>query len=253
VTAIVGIRCKDGVVIGADSSATFGDGGGNRFIEQSTRKKIEIIGENIIVAGTGAVGHMQRFSAVTQKLWDGKSFSGKSEIEIGKILASAGIADFHQTHAMNNLEFAAMVAYPANDQASLCEFPGGRGLFPPEIKKVDDLWFASTGSGQSITDPFLALLRKIYWRDEAPALQGGIFTALWALQHACEVNPGGIKEPVTIAVLAREKGKLRARMLDDAELAEHQNMVAEATKHMASFRDILEGKGKPSDVPMPKA
>jgi ATP-dependent protease HslVU (ClpYQ) peptidase subunit len=29
VTAIVGIRCKDGVVIGADSSATFGDGGGN--------------------------------------------------------------------------------------------------------------------------------------------------------------------------------------------------------------------------------
>jgi 20S proteasome alpha/beta subunit len=41
VTAIVGIRCKDGVVIGADSSATFGDGGGNRFIEQSTRKKIE--------------------------------------------------------------------------------------------------------------------------------------------------------------------------------------------------------------------
>ena len=32
-------------------------------------------------------------------------------------------------------------------------------------------------------------------------------------------------------------------MLDDAELAEHQNMVAEATKHMASFRDILEGKG----------
>jgi hypothetical protein len=25
------------------------------------------------------------------------------------------------------------------------EFPGGRGIFQPEIKKVDDLWFASTG------------------------------------------------------------------------------------------------------------
>jgi hypothetical protein len=137
---------------------------------------------------------MQRFFAVVQKLWDSKSFSGKSEIEIGKILASAGIADFHQTHAMNNLEFAAMVAYPANDQPSLCELPGGRGLFQPEIKKVDDLWFASTGSGQSITDPFLAVLRKVYWRDEAPTLQGGIFTVLWALQHACEVNPGGINE-----------------------------------------------------------
>ena len=134
-TAIVGIRCGDGVVIGADSSATFGDGGGNRFIEQSTRKKIEIIGENVIVAGTGAVGHMQRFTAVIQKSWDSKSFSGKSEIEIGKMLASAGIADFHQTHAMNNLEFAAMVAYPANDQPSLCEFPGGEDCSSPRSRK----------------------------------------------------------------------------------------------------------------------
>ena len=87
-TAIVGIRCKDGVVIGADSSATFGDGVGNRFIEQSTRRKIEIIGESVIVAGTGAVGHMQRFSAVIQKLWDTKSISGKSEIEIGRRMTS---------------------------------------------------------------------------------------------------------------------------------------------------------------------
>jgi 20S proteasome alpha/beta subunit len=253
VTAIVGIRCKDGVVIGADSSATFGDGGGRGVIEQSTSRKIEIIGESVIVAGTGAVGHMQRFSAVIQKLWDQKAFQGKNEIEIGKMLSSGGINDFNQTGAMNNLQFAAMVAFPANDQPSLCELPGGPGIFQPEIKKVDDLWFASTGSGQSITDPFLALLRKVYWRDEAPALQGGIFTALWALQHACEVNPGGINEPVKITVLAREKGKLRARMLDDAELAEHQNMVAEATKHMAAFRDIMEGRGKPSDVPMPKA
>ena len=251
-TAIVGIRCKDGVVIGADSSATFGDGGGRNTIEQSTRKKIEIIGDSIIIAGTGAVGHMQRFSAVIQQCWDQKALMGKSEIEIGKMLSSAGIRDFDQTHTMNRLIFSAMVAYPANDQPSLCEFPGMQGMFQPEIKKVDDLWFSSAGSGQSITDPFLALLRKVYWRDEAPALQGGIFTALWALQHACEVNPGGINEPVTIAVLAREKGKLRARMLDDAELAEHRNMVAEATMHMATFRDILEGKGKPSDVPMPK-
>jgi hypothetical protein len=112
VTAIVGIRCKDGIVIGAGSSATFGDGGGNRFIEQSTRKKIEIVGESVIVAGTGSVGHMQRFAAVTQKMWDDKSFSGKSDIEIAKLLSSQGIANFHRTHAMNRLDFSAFVAYP---------------------------------------------------------------------------------------------------------------------------------------------
>jgi 20S proteasome alpha/beta subunit len=250
-TAIVGIRCKAGVVVGSDSSATFADGVGNRFIEQSTAKKIEIIGDTIIVAGTGAVGHMQRFSAVVQKCWNDKGFMDKSDIEIGKMLSNLGILDFNQTHAMNNLQFAAMVAYPAADQPALCELSGARGLFQPEIKRVDDLWFASTGSGQAITDPFLALLRKVFWYNGAPTVQGGIFTALWALQHACEVNPGGINEPIKIATLSRDKGKLRSRLLDETELAEHLNMVTEATKHMASFRDILEGKNKPSDVPLP--
>jgi hypothetical protein len=65
------------------------------------------------------------------------------------------------------------------------------------------------------------------------------------------VNPGGINAPVKISILARDKGKLKARMLEDAELAEHQNMVAEATEHMASFKDIVEGRGEASDVPMP--
>jgi hypothetical protein len=136
---------------------------------------------------------MQRFTAVTQKFWTDKAFAGKTEIEIGKMLSNGGIMDFNQTHAMNRLEFAAMVAYPANDQPSLCEFPGAQGLFQPEIKKVDDLWFASTGSGQSITDPFLALLRKVYWRDEArPARRNPyqstnaaiIITQSWATDQA---------------------------------------------------------------------
>jgi ATP-dependent protease HslVU (ClpYQ) peptidase subunit len=240
-TAIVGIRCRDVIVIGSDSSATFGDGIGNRFIEQSSSKKIEIIGETLVVAGTGAVGHMQRFSAVVQRCWDKKDFMNKSDLEIGKMLSSQGILDFNQTHAMNNLQFSAMIAYPAADQPALCEFSGGQSLFQPEIKHVDDLWFASAGSGQPITDPFLALLRKAFWSDGAPTVQGGIFTALWALQHACEVNPGGIKEPIKIAKIARMKGKLRASLLDETELAEHLNMVAAATTHMSGFRDILEG------------
>jgi hypothetical protein len=136
VTAIVGIRCKDGVVVGADSSATFGDGGGNRVIEQSTRKKIEIIGDSVIVAGTGSVGHMQRFTAVIEKLWDTKSFSGKSEIEIGKLLSSAGIADFHQTHAMNRLEFAAMVRIPLTISHRFVSCLADKAYSSPKLRKL---------------------------------------------------------------------------------------------------------------------
>jgi 20S proteasome alpha/beta subunit len=56
-TSIVAIRCKDGVVMGADSSATFGDGGHVRTIEQLTDRKIEIVGNTtkLIIAGTGYI------------------------------------------------------------------------------------------------------------------------------------------------------------------------------------------------------
>jgi ATP-dependent protease HslVU (ClpYQ) peptidase subunit len=250
-TAIVGIRCKDGVVIGADSSATFGDGSTLRTIEQPTEHKIEIIDNTIIVAGTGYVGHMQRFDAVVRGLWTSKALVAKSDIEVGKAISSAALKDFDSTHTTQNIQFSALVAYPSKDQAVLCELPGLRMMFQPEIKKVNDLWWTSVGSGQPITDPFLALLRQVFWSDGAPTVQGGIFTALWALKHACDVNPGGIKEPIKIAIMKREAGRLGSKMLSEDELAEHHSSVREATKHMATFRNILEGTAAPAMIPPP--
>jgi hypothetical protein len=77
--------------------------------------------------------------------------------------------------------------------------------------------------------------------------------ALWALMHVCDINPGGVAEPIHIAVLRMEGGKPVARLLDDSELQEQRNMVLQATEHLASFRDILEGKKFTSAVPVPGA
>lgn len=248
-TSLVAIRCSDGVVIGADSSATFGDGKHISTIEQPTNRKIEIIGEQFIVAGTGYVGHGQRFCAVVNRLFTEKGFKDKNDKEVGKILSQYGIADFKETH-LQRFEYSAFVAYPALDKPCLCELPGGMD-FQPEIKEpTDNLWFASAGSGQQITDPFLAHLRQVFWHDGPPKLHGGIFMALWALRHACELNPGGIKEPIHMAVLGREKGKLRARKLGEDELMEHANMVQDATRHLASFREVLEGRTPTPPLPV---
>ena len=252
-TSIVGIRCKDGVVIGADTSATFGDGQFVRTIEQKTNCKIEIIGGRIIIAGTGYVGHAQRYCAVVQKLWDDGKFANVSELEAAKLLSQAGVNDFAQTmpgNMMGNIRYTAFVGYPAKDQPCLCELAGPTA-FQPEIKKPDDLWFTSSGSGQPLTDPFLALLKETFWHDGPPTLEGGIFTTYWALKHACNLNPGGIKEPINIAVLSRQKGKLFARMLEQDELDEHANLVSDATLHMRKFRDILEGKQEAEAPPQP--
>ena len=59
-TVLIGVLCKDGIVIGADSSVTFGDGC-SQTIEQPDVEKIKIIKDKIIVAGTGSVGLGQRF------------------------------------------------------------------------------------------------------------------------------------------------------------------------------------------------
>ena len=63
-TSLVAIRCKEGVVIGSDSSATFlatanmCGPSNKRLIEKS-----KIVGNlnRLIVAGTGYIGHHQRF------------------------------------------------------------------------------------------------------------------------------------------------------------------------------------------------
>jgi hypothetical protein len=53
-TSVVGALCKDGVVVGSDSAATF-VAGGMRTIEQPTEKLV-VVRDHIIVAGTGQVG-----------------------------------------------------------------------------------------------------------------------------------------------------------------------------------------------------
>ena len=105
------------------------------------------------------------------------------------------------------------------------------------------------GSGQLIVDPFLAFLRSVFWKNKSPKLREGIFLTLWALLHACEVNPGGINEPIKIAILESKKGQLFARFLTEDELDEHRNMIESATNHMASFRDVVLGDKDAEDVP----
>ena len=243
-TILVGIKCKDGVVIGADSSATLGQAPNLRTIEQKIRK-IQVIGDRVIVAGTGQVGLGQRFNAVVQSAWQQKDkpFS-KPPLEVGKLLAQLAIKDFQFT-AVQMGQFGALVAFPTGSQSNLCEFAVGD--FQPELKTDDSLWYVSMGSGQPITDPFLGFMRRVFWKDDVPSSQDGIFAVTWALQHAIEVNPGGINEPMQIAVLGRDKrGRLLARLLEESELAEHKNNVEGAISHLRNYAQASSGEGSPA-------
>lgn len=113
-TSIIGIRCRDGVVIGADSAATSSDGSGQvRTIEIPTQRKIEIIHGKIVIATTGSIGYSQRFAEVVKTMWEKKVLVGKSAIEAGKLFSSHGIGDFLQTHKQE-IPLTAFVAYRLN-------------------------------------------------------------------------------------------------------------------------------------------
>lgn len=56
VTLIVGVRCEDGVVVGADTISTYFSPGGRPTIEQEVASKIDIFHGAVVVATAGSVG-----------------------------------------------------------------------------------------------------------------------------------------------------------------------------------------------------
>lgn len=233
-TSIVGIQCNDGVVIAADSSATFGVAPNHKTIEQITLEKICVIG-NVIVAGTGEVGLGQRACNFIQKLWDGKQFSD-DPFSVTRRIAHNVIKDFHETFVRSG-SYGALVAFPVGHKLFLCEFD--QVQFQPELK-TGDLWYCSMGSAQQITDPFLALMRDVFWVRGRPNLSDGTFAALWALQHAVDVNPGGVGGPVHVATLALDKkSQPFVKILKDSDLELHRMHIEGAKNCLRHFRESL--------------
>jgi 20S proteasome alpha/beta subunit len=214
-----------------------------RTIEQKV-KKVEVIADQVILAGTGAVGLGQRFKEIVTDYWTSNQGQAKTPITIAKELCTAALRDFAST-GMAPGGYGALLAFASGGKIHLCEFPTTD--FQPEFK-TQNMWFVSMGSGQQITDPFLGLMRRVFWGDTPPHVNEGIFAVTWALQHVIELNCGGIAAPAQLAVLDSEKRK--ARLLGDEEIQEHISNAQGAEKHLQSYRDILQGK-KGEPIPPP--
>lgn len=245
-TAIVGIFCNNGVVIGSDSSSTFVHGAAFRTIEQPSNK-VCIIDNNVIIVGTGPVGVGQRFCAIVKEAWQKKFFQNPA-LEIAKGLTAASIDDLKKTFAQPGM-YGSLVAFPAEKKHHLCEF--ALSDFQPEFK-TKDLWYCSMGVAQPITDPFLGLIREIYWHNTPPDLNDGIFAATWTLDHAIKVNPGGVNGPIKIAILESRKGQFKAREIDETELAEHRQHIEDVKDQLRKIRSQHRGDSIENIPDVPK-
>lgn len=251
-TLIIGIKCRDGVVVGADGAATFQAMGQSTIRQETT--KLDILENRVIVGVSGPIGLGQRIKAEIKSLWtDSKlGFGEQKPTEAMKTIRDT----LWQKHIGPELkiaqEAAGAIGQPLALQSALvqtvvclplkgvpCLFQFDQQGAPEEA--TDTLPFVAIGSGQFIADPFLAFLRRIFWRDCLPTVNDGIFTTLWALDHAIQTNPGGVSDPKQVMILERTQKVpqanptnqiWKARQLQETEFQEHMEAIKAHEPHI---------------------
>ena len=257
-TLIIGFKCSDGLVVGADSGATMGDYvSGLRTIMQPMTK-LNLIGDKAIVGTSGPVGlgqlyvdcisrihnefRSQDVSTVCRKIRE--EFRKDAEIALHMAaMATQVLGPQAQVGAITTT----LVALAAKNEPHLIQFDCE---CCPEVT-TNDLPFVSIGSGQLIADPFLAFLKRIFWKDRLPSVSGGIFAVNWTLEHAIDTAPGGIARPITLGELRIEGTQPKARLLSKEELQEHSEMRTRAEAHIKKFEELLRPIGGEPEPPQP--
>jgi len=263
-TLIIGIKCKDGIVMAADGAATLGSMG--QHTAQQPTKKLSILKDKIIMGVSGPVGLGQMLKGKMDSIWDAGMLRNKKPHEAMSLI-STGLREYIipelkvaeiSRNVIGNIGLssalsATLVALPASRELCLIQFDQ-QGA--PE-ETTEELPFACIGSGQSIADPFLGLLRRVFWSDHQPNIDEGLFAAVWALDHAIKVNPGGVAEPMQIITMVQSGSDTKIKELSFEEITEHKEAVRNAERAMAislaEFKKSLSGEvaSETPDIPQP--
>lgn len=243
-TVLIGVRCTDGVVIGADSAAT--SAAGNTLLLKLASDKIVIIGGRVIVAGTGQIGLGQRFADRVKSAHDAKLFQG-STIDVARALAKAGVDDFASTRA-NCGSYGALLGAPIESSGQLIEFAAAD--FQPEIKN-GKIHFVAMGSGQTLAEPFMSFVDRTFWKSKAPDVKTALFGVHWALAHTIRCAPGGVGEPICLATLQNGKNGWHAQLVSDEVLQEQAEHMAAIEDVIGNYRDKMLSSVEAEAVPKP--
>jgi hypothetical protein len=239
-TLIVGVKCSDGIVLGADTSATYGTPLGQQStIRQDTATKLGIIFNQVALGVSGPISLSQSYCAEVESYMKGHGNRVRwRSIEEAKI----ELTKMFWKHAGPTWERAGIVAKTVGAGAALGEANHGTAIAlsigdtahlvqfsaqcAPE-EATEGLPFVSLGSGQPLADPFLAFLRRIYWPTGLPSLLDGQIATVWTLDQAIRVNPGGIAGETQIVVLKRDTSGRNwiCDAISNDELGEHRRVI----------------------------
>jgi hypothetical protein len=119
--------------------------------------------------------------------------------------------------------------------------------------KISETSFLSMGSGQILADPFLAFISRVLWRASMPDVKIATLGVYWALAHAIKYAPGGIGEPIRVAVLRRQNGTWKATLVEEDELQEQAQHIDAIEERIGRYpADIIES-APTQPIPAPPA
>lgn len=252
-TVLVGVRCSDGVVIGADGIATSAMGA-FPLMHMEADPKIRIFGSRVIIATSGPLGYAQRLDDLIAAAEKGGVFNNLNAREAASNISKRFIADLQESKAPSwgaeGYRFGALCAAANKDGPYLAEF--GQTDFQVELK-VGKTFFVSMGSGQMLSDPFLAFVCRVLWGSTMPDVDHGKFGVYWVLAHTIKLAPGQLGPPICLATLRQPKGVWVAEEQDTQESAQY---IDELEKHIGGFAPratIEEATVEPVPQPESKA
>ena len=257
-TIVVGILCGDGVVMASDSAATFAESG-NPTIGQQEVRKILKLNDSILYSSSGAVGISQIIAHEIKSGWDKNQYGSAPPEEvmdkIGKRISELVAPYLHSANMVRPLVGDAsmslcksIVSMPVKRVPCLFNFDYNGA---PE-RSTRELPFVSIGSGQRIADPFLALLKRLLWKDAQPTLSEGRLAAVWTIDHVRLTNPGGVGGAIQLATLSAKDGKQpTVTIFPENDVQEHLQHIRLAEK--ALYDEIHIKKEDAKDIPIPEA
>lgn len=257
-TLVIGVLCTDGIVVGADSRATYALPSGEKTVEQDMDSKINIVDDKMVCAFSGSNGMGQDVLDSLTKTWGKIQRRSLENIksEMTNTIASI-VKDYAQRRNVAAMAFGSdpesmrsaqfVVGLVSQNRPALLHF-NARG----DCEEVHrGLSFIAIGSGQPFADPFVSFVKRVAWFNGKPeTIRQGIVGVLWSIQYVTEVNPGeGVGGPESIGVLRKGKNSWQSDELKGELLDEYRGAIDSAESRIHEELNKVASKDETSDPP----
>jgi proteasome beta subunit len=176
-TSIIGIVCKDGIILAGDRKATAGN-----YVLEKNAKKVEFINDYLLIAGTGVAADIQmlkRISAAELRLKELRSKQKPSVKEAAGLISMLTFRNIRQFSTILSIVGSLVAGYNEDGTLELYSIEPAGGL-----RKVED-YDANFGSGM----PFiLGLLERNYKKDMT--VKQGAELAVEAIKSSTQRDTG---------------------------------------------------------------